>query len=220
MSGVNSKHLLFEQLARVAKAMASANRLEILEFLAQGERNVETLALLTGLSVANVSQHLQQLKAVGLVRARKEGLHVYYSLDNQMAVDLVVALRAVAERNLAEVKLILDSYFRVKDNLEPVPAQELWERAKLGLVTVLDVRPPEEFASGHVPGAINVTLKDLGKRLKYLKKQKEVIAYCRGPYCVLAFEAVEELRKHGVNARRMEDGFPEWKNADLPVEKD
>jgi len=220
MSGVNSKHLLFEQLARVAKAMASANRLEILEFLAQGERNVETLARLTGLSVANVSQHLQQLKAVGLVRARKEGLHVYYSLDNQMAVDLVVALRAVAERNLAEVKLILDSYFRVKDNLEPVPAQELWERAKLGLVTVLDVRPPEEFASGHVPGAINVTLKDLGKRLKYLKKQKEVIAYCRGPYCVLAFEAVEELRKHGVNARRMEDGFPEWKNADLPVEKD
>ncbi|MDH5757808.1 MAG: metalloregulator ArsR/SmtB family transcription factor [Nitrospinota bacterium] len=220
MSGVNSKHLLFEQLARVAKAMASANRLEILEFLAQGERNVETLARLTGLSVANVSQHLQQLKAVGLVRARKEGLHVYYSLDNQMAVDLVVALRAVAERNLAEVKLILDSYFRVKDNLEPVPAQELWERAKLGLVTVLDVRPPEEFTSGHVPGAINVTLKDLGKRLKYLKKQKEVIAYCRGPYCVLAFEAVEELRKHGVNARRMEDGFPEWKNADLPVEKD
>ncbi|MDH5639090.1 MAG: metalloregulator ArsR/SmtB family transcription factor [Nitrospinota bacterium] len=219
MSNVNSKHLLFEQLARVAKALSSANRLEILEFLAQGERHVEALAKLTGLSVANVSQHLQQLKAVGLVSARKQGLRVHYSLADQGVVDLVGALRNVAEKSMAEVKVILDSYFKVKDDLEPVPAGELWKRAKDGLVTVLDVRPQEEYASGHVPGAINVPLKDLEKWIKTLKRKKEVIAYCRGPYCVLAFDAVEKLRTKGVAARRMEDGFPEWKRANLPVEK-
>jgi len=219
MSNVNSKHLLFEQLARVAKAMASANRLEILEYLAQGERHVEALARLTGLSVANVSQHLQQLKTVGLVSARKQGLRVHYSLADQSVVDLVGALRGVAERNMAEVKVILDTYLKVKDELEPVPAEELWQRAKEGLVTVLDVRPPEEFMNGHVPGALNVPLKDLEKWIKTNKLGKEVIAYCRGPYCVLAFDAVEKLRMKGVAARRMEDGFPEWKRANLPVEK-
>ena len=210
---------MLERLARVAKAISSPSRLEILEYLAQKERNVETLARLTGLTVANVSQHLQQLKNTGLVTSRKQGLHVIYTLSNDEVVDLVGALRSVTEKSLSDVNAIVQEYFKERDNLEPVPASELWKRAKEGLVTVLDVRPPDEFEAGHVPGAINIPLKDLEKKIKSLKLKKEVIAYCRGPYCVLAFDAVELLRKKGIAARRLETGFPEWKRANLPVEK-
>src|SRR5512143_1511879 len=162
-AGSSFKQDLFAQFARVGKALSSANRLELLEFLAQGERSVEALAKVAGLSVANTSQHLQQLRQTGLVLARKEGQHVLYRLAGDDIVSLVEALRRVAERHLAEVNRLVDSYLTVKDALEPIPAQELLTRAREGLVTVLDVRPPEEYAAGHLPGAINIPLSDLEK---------------------------------------------------------
>jgi DNA-binding transcriptional ArsR family regulator len=218
MSNPNVKSELFEQFARIAKALASAKRLEILEFLAQTERSVETLSRMTGLSLANTSQHLQQLRQAGLVDARKEGLRVFYRLAGDGIVQLLAALRAVGQERLAEVDKLVRLYLDSKDSLEPVPARELMQRAKKGLVTVLDVRPPEEFAAGHIRGAINVPLTELKKRLNEIPRDQEVVAYCRGPYCLMAFEAVAELRKKGRMARRLEDGFPEWKSAGLPVD--
>lgn len=217
-TGTHFKQDLFAQFARVGKALSSANRLELLEFLAQGERSVEALAKVAGLSVANTSQHLQQLRQTGLVLARKEGQHVLYRLSGDDIISLVECLRRVAENHLAEVNRLVDSYLSVKDSLEPIPAQELLTRARDGLVTVLDVRPPEEYAAGHLPGAINVPLSDLEKHLATLPKDNEVVAYCRGPYCVLAYEAVARLRARGYAARRLESGFPEWKKAGFEVE--
>jgi len=212
------KQDLFAQFARVGKALSNGNRLEILEFLAQGERSVDELAKISGLTVGNMSQHLQQLRQVGLVESRKEGLKVYYRLSGDDVIDLLNALRAVAERHVADVERLVNSYLTVKDDLEPVPRKELLKRVKAGLVTVIDVRPPEEYAAGHVPGAVNIPLEKLKSRLKELKTSKEIVAYCRGPHCVLAFDAVEQLRKRGINARRLEDGYPEWKSAGLPIE--
>jgi rhodanese-related sulfurtransferase/DNA-binding transcriptional ArsR family regulator len=218
MSGTTFKHELFSQLARVGKALSNANRLEILDFLAQGEHSVEALARACGLSVANTSQHLQQLRQTGMVAARKDGQLVFYRLAGNEVVDLVGAVRRMAEHTLADVERLVNAYLTVKDSLEPVPRKELVKRAQRGLVTVLDVRPADEFAAGHVPGAINVPVGQLGKRLKELPAGQEIVAYCRGPYCVLAYEAVAKLREHGFKARRLEDGFPEWKTAGLPVE--
>jgi rhodanese-related sulfurtransferase/DNA-binding HxlR family transcriptional regulator len=219
MSNGTVKRDLFEQFARIGKALGSAKRLEMLEFIAQTERSVEVLARMTGLSVANTSQHLQQLRQTGLVTARKEGLHVHYALAGDGIVRLLAALRAVGQDRLAEVDKLVRLYLDSKDSLEPVPARELMRRAQQGLVTVLDVRPPEEFAAGHVRGAINVPVAELRKRLHELPPEQEVVAYCRGPYCLMAFEAVAELRKRGRKARRLEHGFPEWKSAGLPVER-
>lgn len=216
--GTNFKQDLFAQFARVGKALSNGNRLEMLEFLAQGERSVESLATVAGLTVANTSQHLQQLRQIGLVTARKEGQHVLYRLAGDDIVSLIGCLRRVAENHLAEVNRLVDSYLMVKDSLEPVPAEELLTRARDGLVTVLDVRPPEEYAAGHLPGALNIPLVDLEKHLAELSPDNEVVAYCRGPYCVLAYEAVARLRKKGYHARRLQDGFPEWKQAGLPIE--
>jgi rhodanese-related sulfurtransferase/DNA-binding transcriptional ArsR family regulator len=213
------KQALFAQFARVGKALASANRLELLEFLAQGERSVDALAKISGLSVANTSQHLQQLRQAGLVTARKEGVTVYYSLSDKDVVALVDKLRDVAERHLAEVEQLVSRYLTVKDDLEPVPARELLKRARQGLVTVIDVRPEEEYAAGHLPGAVNIPLASLEKQLRDFDREKEVVAYCRGPHCVLAFEAVARLRAKGFEARRLQDGFPEWDLAGLPVER-
>ncbi len=218
MSSGNFKHDLFAQFARVGKALANANRLELLEFLAQGERSVEELAKVSGLTVANTSQHLQQLRYAGLVNARKVGLKVYYSLSSPDVVVLLNSLRRVAERHVAEVERLVQTYLSVKDELEPLPREELLQRARDGLVTVIDVRPPEEYAAGHVPGAINIPLSELESQLERLDPGEEIVAYCRGPHCVLAFEAVERLRKKGLKARRLEDGLPEWKLAGLPVE--
>jgi len=214
----NFKHDLFTQFARVGKALSNANRLELLEFLAQGERPVEQLAKVAGLSVANTSQHLQQLRQAGLVDCRKLGQQVIYRLSGDDVVALLDALRQVAEQHLAEVDRLIETYLTVKDQLEPVPATELLERARQGLVTVLDVRPPEEYAAGHVPGAINVPLGELESHLQRLDPEQEIVAYCRGPHCVLAFDAVARLRAKGLTARRLEDGFPEWKAQGLPVE--
>jgi rhodanese-related sulfurtransferase/predicted transcriptional regulator len=213
------KQALFAQFARVGKALSHANRLELLEFLAQGERSVDALAKVSGLSVANTSQHLQQLRRAGLVSARKEGVTVYYSLSGNDVVALVDKMRKVAERHLAEVGQLVSRYLTVKDDLEPVPARELLKRVRQGLVTVIDVRPEEEFAAGHLPGAVNVPLAELKKHLRDLDRDKEVVAYCRGPHCVLAFEAVARLRARGIKARRLRDGFPEWQLAGLPVER-
>ncbi len=218
MSTGNFKQDVYAQLARVGKALSSGNRLELLEFVAQGPRSVDELATMTRLSVANASKHLQELRRAGLVHARKEGLRVFYEVAGADVVDLVAALGRVAETRLAEMEQILRTYIVARDDLEPVPAAELMERVRLGLVTVLDVRPPEEFAAGHLPGAVNVPADDLTRRLKKLPKTREVIAYCRGPYCLLSVDAVALLRKKGYRARRLADGFPEWKAAGLPVE--
>lgn len=218
MSTVNFKQDIYAQLARVAKALGHANRLELLELVAQGPRSVDELAGMTRLSMANASKHLQELRQAGLVKARKEGVRVFYEVSGPDVVDLLGAVSTVAESRLAEVAQLVRTYIDARDDLEPVPAKELLQRAKQGLVTVLDVRPPEEYAAGHVPGAINVTLDSLASHLRRLPKGREVVAYCRGPYCLLSVDAVALLRTKGYKARRLEDGFPEWKAAGLPVE--
>jgi len=214
---VNPKRAVFENLARIATALSSPVRLDLLELLAQGERNVEDLAQLTGATVANASQHLQKLKQVGLIVGRKDGLYVKYRLAGDQVVALMDALGAAGQAYLADVDRIVRLYFTSKDEMEPVPAADLIERAKKGLVTVLDVRPPEEFAAGHVPGAVNIPIHELEKRLAELPKRKEVVAYCRGPYCLMSYDAVELLRRKGMKARRMQDGLPEWRLAGLPI---
>ncbi len=213
------KQDLFTQFARVGKALSNGNRLELLEYLAQAERSVDELAKVAGLSVANTSQHLQQLRQVGLVTSSKQGLKVFYRISGDDVVDLLNLLRQVGERHLADVNQLVDTYLTVKDELEPIPREELMARVNQGLVTVIDVRPPEEFAAGHVPGAINIPPAELEKHLQALDPSQEVVAYCRGPHCILSFDAVEKLRQQGVTANRMEDGFPEWKSAGYPVEK-
>ncbi len=218
MSSENPKRMLFEQFAAVARTLGNGHRLELLELLAQGERSVERLADLSGLAIANASQHLQNLRRAGLVTTRREGKRIFYRLSDETVVSLLGSLRKVAERNLAEVERVVAGYFRERDALEPVTRPELIRRMRRGLATVIDVRPQEEFAAGHIPGAINVPLKDLARRLKELPSTKEVVAYCRGPYCVLSYEAVWALRHRGFKARRLEDGYPEWKIAGLPVE--
>jgi len=194
-------------------------RIEFLELLAQAERSVEQLARLTGASVANTSQHLQKLRQSGLVVGRKEGQYVYYRLAGDEIVGLLASLGRVGETYLAEVERIVRLYLAEKDDLEPVPAKELLERTRKGLVTVLDVRPTEEFAAGHLPGAVNIPIHELEKRLSELPRRKEVIAYCRGPYCLMSYDAVALLRKKGRKARRLEAGMPEWRHAGLPVER-
>jgi len=218
MSSSSFKHDLFAQFARVGKALSNGNRLELLEYIAQGERSVDELAKVSGLTVANTSQHLQQLRQAGLVSCRKEGLKVFYNLSGDDVIGLLDALRGVAERHVADVERLINTYLTVKDELEPLPRQELLQRVRDGLVTVLDVRPAEEYAAGHVPGAVNIPLSELEKYLKALKPEQEIVAYCRGPHCVLAFDAVASLRAKGLKARRLQDGYPEWKSAGLPVE--
>jgi rhodanese-related sulfurtransferase len=218
MSTTNPKRALYAEFAAVAKALAHEHRLELLELVAQGETSVEALALGCGLSIANTSQHLQHLRRAGLVTARRSSKFVLYRLTDDAVLTAVSALHRVAERNVAEVDRIVRSYFLERDRLEPVSRSELRERMRKGLVTVLDVRPEHEFNHGHLPGAKNVPLARLAQWLGRLDKKVEVVAYCRGPYCVLAFEAVAQLRARGFNARRLEDGFPEWKAAGLPVE--
>ena len=213
------KSRLFEQLARVGTALGSAGRLQLLEFLAQGERSVDTLAAMTGLSVANCSKHLQTLRQAGLVAARKEGLRVYYSIAGDDVVALYSALQRVAENRVAEVERLLRTWLAHRDELEPIAPAELIDRAKKGLVTVLDVRPAEEYAAGHLPGAINIPVDQLENRLAKLPRRKEIVAYCRGPYCLMSFDAVTTLRRRGLKARRLENGFPEWRAAGLPVER-
>lgn len=220
MPGQSPKHRLFEQFAQVAKALSHAHRLELLELLAQGERSVEALAKIAGLTVANTSRHLQYLRRAGLVATRKEGLYVFYRVAGDDVIELLGSLRRSGERHISEVNRVVSGYFNERDSLEAISREELLRRSKEGLVTVLDVRPSEEYEFGHIPGAVNVPLEEIEKRLGSLPKDQEIIAYCRGPYCVLAFEAVAALRKKGFEARRLEEGYPEWKAAGLPIEKE
>jgi ArsR family transcriptional regulator len=209
---------IFESLAEVAQALGHANRLQLLEGLAQRERSVEDLAKLSGMSFANTSRHLQILRRARLVETRRDGKLLLYSLAGENdVVGLIRSLGRVGERNVAEVNRVLSDYFHARDSMEPVTRKDLVRRISDGLVTVLDVRPADEFAKGHIPGARNVPLADLGRRLKELPKKIEIVAYCRGPYCIFSFEAVAALRDKGFKAFRLEDGFPEWKAAGLPV---
>lgn len=218
MSMGNFKHDLFNEFARVAKAMSNGNRLELLEFLAQGEHSVDALAKVSGLSVANTSQHLQHLRQAGLVISHKQGLKVFYRLSGEDVTQLFAVLRDVAERHLAEVQRLVNDYLKTRDGLEPLPAEELLKRVRANLVTVLDVRPIEEYQSGHLPNAINVPLSELEGFLNECNPQQEIVAYCRGPHCILAFDAVALLRKKGYSASRLDGGLPEWRQEGLPVE--
>jgi ArsR family transcriptional regulator len=219
MSSGNAKRDLYVQFAAVAKAIGNEHRLELLELVAQGERSVEALAGHSGLSIANASQHLQQLRRAGLVSSRRQGKFVLYRLADDAVLAMLAAMRKVAERNLGEVGRILRSYFHERDDLEPVTRAELRRRMQQGLVTLLDVRPADEYALGHLPGARNIPLGQLERHLARLDRRTEIVAYCRGPYCVLSFEAVARLRRRGFAARRLEDGLPEWRAAGLPVER-
>ncbi len=218
MSSESPKQALFAQFAAVAKAVAHPHRLELLEQLAQGERSVEVLADRTRIAVANASQHLQHLRRAGLVAARRDGKFVFYRLADDAVLGLLTSLRRIAELQSAEVERVVRSYFNDRDSLEALSRLELMERLKAGIVTVLDVRPEDEFALGHLPGAINLPLSELEKRLADLDPDREIVAYCRGPYCVLSYEAVAMLRARGFKVRRLEDGLPEWRAAGLPVE--
>lgn len=215
---MSPKKQLFEQFARVAKAMASPNRLELLEAMSQGERSVESLSKASGMSVANTSHHLQVLRDAGLAASRKEGLQVFYRLSDDQITILLACLRGVAEQHLAEVDRIVREHFDKLDTLTPVGREELLKRIKADEIMVIDVRPAGEFQAGHIPGAINIPIEELPKQLKKLPGNQEIVAYCRGPYCMLAFEAVDKLREAGFQARRLEDGFPEWKAENRPVE--
>lgn len=210
---------LFAQFAQVGKSLSNGNRLELLEFLAQGERTVDELSKASGLSVANTSQHLQGLRRSGLVKNRTEGQKSYYRLSDYSIVALLALMRKVAEDNLAEIQVLISNYLESKDQLEPISRDELLKRVNSGEVTVIDVRPETEYLSGHLPRAINIPTISIKNQLNQLPRNKEVIAYCRGPYCVLAFDAIELLRSHGFKARRLEDGFPEWKLHGLPIEQ-
>ncbi len=212
------KHRLYEQFAKIGKALSSPSRLELLEILAQGERTVETLAKEASLSIANASHHLQVLREARLVDARKDGLFVRCRLAGDDVDELARLIRTLGERRLAEVDDIVRKYFTSPRGLEPVKRQELLERARAGTVLVLDVRPTEEYRAGHLPGAVSIPLVELTRRVGELPRDKEIVAYCRGPYCVLAFRAVEILRARRRKARRLEEGFPEWRALGLPIE--
>lgn len=219
MSSTGPKQAIYKSLAELAQALGHAHRLELLEHLAQGGRSVEELAARANLSFANASRHLQILRRARLVETERRGRHVLYGLAGDAeVVALIKALGRVGERNLAEIDRVLADYFRARDAMEAVSREDLVSRLQDGLVTVLDVRPEDEFAVGHLPGALNIPLAQLERRLGELPAGREVIAYCRGPYCVLSFEAVSALRGRGYFVRRLEDGYPEWKAAGLPVE--
>lgn len=219
MSSTGPKQAIYENLAEVAQALGHPHRLELLEHLAQGVRSVEELSARAHLTFANTSRHLQILRRARLVETERRGKHVLYRLAGDTeVVALIKALGRIGERNIAEIGRVVTDYFHARDALEPVSRDDLVARLHDDLVTVLDVRPEDEFALGHLPGALNIPFAELERRLGELSKGREVIAYCRGPYCVLSFEAVAALRARGYRVRRLEDGYPEWKAAGLPIE--
>nr|WP_041528242.1 metalloregulator ArsR/SmtB family transcription factor [Paracoccus aminophilus] len=234
MSIANPKAALYEQFAGVAKSLGNPQRLEIIEHLAQAPRSVEALAAKLSLPVANVSQHLQAMRRAGLLSTRRDGKFVIYHLSGDSVLAAFAAIRAVAEQQSAEVERVVRGWFDARDDAEPVSHEELSARMEADLVTVIDVRPADEFALGHLPGAINLPLQELVEDLRQdleghlgrlgarlggqLGAGREIVAYCRGPWCVLSFEAVAMLRQHGLQARRLKDGLPEWRAAGYAVE--
>jgi rhodanese-related sulfurtransferase/DNA-binding transcriptional ArsR family regulator len=217
MAGRAAKDALFEGFAEVAKALASGRRAEIVDVLVQGERSVEAVADEIGQSVANTSHHLRALARAGLVTTRRDGTRIYYALASDRVADLWAAVRDVAAAHVAGLERLAAAYLGDRDGIEVIDREELATRLRQGSVVVLDVRPEAEFAAAHIAGARSVPIRDLRKHLKALPEDCEVVAYCRGPYCVYADDAVRELRRRGFDARRLEDGFPEWRRAGLPV---
>jgi rhodanese-related sulfurtransferase len=212
------KDRLYAELGRIAKAIDSPRRLELIDLLAQGERSVEDLAAEATLSIANTSRHLQILRGARLVESRKEGLRVYYRLAEPEVFEVLRAVRGLTQRRLADLDRLVQAYLGSRDDLEAIPREELLRRAREGRVVVVDVRPAEEYRAGHVAGALSIPVDELDRRLSELPARKEIVAYCRGPYCVMAYDAVTRLRARGRRARRLVDGFPEWRAAGLPVE--
>lgn len=208
----------FDAPAELARSLGNPHRLALLELLAQGERPVDRLAELSGLSVANTSQHLQQLRRSGFVQTRREGKYIFYRLGDGPVLPLLTALRHYSEYHALEIQNLVADSRHQRNRLEAISRQELLVRMEDHSITLLDVRPEDEYAHGHLPGALNIPLGDLEKRLSELPQGHEVIAYCRGPYCVLSVDAVKALKAKGIKARLMEDGFPEWKAAGLKVE--
>lgn len=217
MSGA-AKAALFDAFASVAQALGSGRRAEIVDVLAQGERSVEELATEIDQSVANTSHHLQLLARAGLVRSRRAGTRIYYRLASDRVGELWMAVREVAERHVAEVHVLAEDYLGERDGVEQVAADELEERLAKGTVIVLDVRPEPEFRAGHISGALSAPLDSLEQVAARLPRRREIVAYCRGPYCVYADDAVRLLRQRGLKARRLDVGFPEWRRADRPIE--
>ena len=208
---------IYEQISRIGKAVASPARLELLDLLTQGPRTVDALAREAGLSVANASQHLRILRAARLVEAEKKGLFVTYRLADPKVGDFFLTLRALAEDRLADIDRIVRQFMEGREPLEPVEKESLLDRVREGIVTVVDVRPREEYRAGHIPGAVSVPLKELEPYLSHLPSDHQIVAYCRGPYCVLAIDAVEILRAHGFRAMRLDDGVLEWQARGLPL---
>jgi rhodanese-related sulfurtransferase len=213
------KLLAFEQFALLARALGSEHRLELLDILIQGERGVERLGQAAGLTINNTSQHLQQLRRAGLVTSRKSGTQVIYSLADPEVITLIRTLRRVAEHNVAELKQIIERFYRDRDSLKPISRDELRARLRKGSVIVLDVRPEDEYAAGHLPGAVSIPVSELKRRLKEIPKGQNIVACCRGPYCVYSYDAIEILRPRGFRVRRLEGGFSEWLAAGLPIER-
>lgn len=213
-----AKQRIYEQFSRVGKALASPSRLELLDLLSQGERPVDALARAAELSVANASQHLQALYAARLVESRRDGQRILYRLADPSVEALLASLRSTAEKQLAELDVVAREYLEGRDEFEPIGRPELRRRIKSGAVTLIDVRPREEYEQAHLPGAVSVPLDEVKAWAKTAPRRKQVVAYCRGPYCVYALKAVAELRKRGVRAMRSEAGVVEWRAAGLPLE--
>lgn len=211
MSSDSPKRLMFSYFAELARVLGNGHRLELLELLAQGEQPVEVLAHRTGLSFANASQHLQQLRTAGLVVGRRSGKNIIYRLEDGPIIETMTALRKLAEHNVAAVQDVVATYFDKLDDLDPIGPDELANRMKSGSVTLLDVRPGDEFKAGHIPGALNIGLESLEARIAELPKDSDIVAYCRGAYCVLSFEAVKLLRARGYRVTRFSEGLPEWR---------
>jgi len=217
VAATSPKHLAFEQFALVGRAVGSGPRLELLDILAQGERSVERLAEAAHLKIGNASQHLHHLRRAGLVTSRKMGTTVIYALTSPDVILLVRALWRVAENNLAEVERIVQHFYRERDGLEPISRDELQRRLRAKSVLVLDVRPADEYAAAHLPGAVSIPVTELKRRLKEVPRGRDIVACCRGPYCVYSYEAIEILRRAGYSARRLDGGFLEWRVAGLPL---
>jgi len=217
MGNRDAKDALFEGFAEVAKALASGRRVELVDVLAQGERSVEQVAAEIDQSIANTSHHLRALARAGLLTTRRDGTRIYYALASDRVAELWAAIRDVAQAHVAGLDRLAAAYLGDRDGMELVDRDELASRLERGAVVVLDVRPTAEFGAGHITGARSVPIGELRQHLDVLPKDAEVVAYCRGPYCVYADDAVRELRERGFNASRLEDGFPEWRRAGLPV---
>jgi rhodanese-related sulfurtransferase len=219
MKGREFKDVVFEQFARIAHAFAAPKRLEIIDILAQGERDVDSLAHEGAMTVANASRHLQILKAARLVENRREGVRIFYKLTNDDVFDCWKNLQSIAEKRVAEIREINRLFMEERDSMETISAVELWQRIQNNNVVVLDVRPAYEYEQSHIPKSISMPIAQLKDKISELSRDTEVVAYCRGPYCVLSPEAIAILKKAGIKAIRLEEGLPEWKRAGLPVEQ-